>query len=470
MKKILVFVFLGTLLPAAYLGAATIGDVNNDGYITVVDALMVAQYAAGLPATVDTTAADVNCDAAINVIDALFIAKYVSGLVDNFCPGTNSPTPTPASTEPGNAFVHVKGANLVTGNDDTPLYLRGVAFGNEVWSNNNISTTDHSEIDFQRVKEMNMNTIRFYLNYHIFEDDTNPYTYKQTGWDWLDQNVSWAKKYGIYLNLNIHIPQGGFQSEGDGLALWDIPENQNRLIALWKAIATRYAQEPAIGGYDLLNEPYVTVGVEQWQSLAQRLVDEIRTVDTNHLLVVEQLAAVANNWSITSDPAYCQFLVNDAYKNVMYDFHFYEPMDYTYQNAFWLTTFGEAGTYPDETKLIPPADITWANSIYSNPLVSTGTSNWTYYEGARYKVTDPSYIIAKPTMIVQQVGSGTVYFDTTRQGSLCALSMRMISNQRVLSGSGVKMAPVRVVSKARPITKVRAHCMSLALLVMLSAI
>jgi len=41
---------------------------------------------------------------------------------------------------------------------------------------------------------MGMNTIRFYLNYHFFEDDTNPYNYKQTAWDWLDQNIAWAKK------------------------------------------------------------------------------------------------------------------------------------------------------------------------------------------------------------------------------------------------------------------------------------
>jgi endoglucanase len=404
---------------------AILGDVNGSSTIDIVDALLVAQHYVGLPVAIDTAQADVNCDGAIDIVDALDIARYFIGLLDSLCGGTDD-------------FVHARGSSLVAGTNDTPLYVRGVCFGNEVWNHNNIPTTHHGELDYQRVKEMGMNAIRFYLNYHVFEDDAAPYTYKQPGWDWLDQNVNWAKKYGIYLILNIHIPQGGFQSEGGGLELWDIPENQNRLTALWKAIAHRYAQETAIAGYDLLNEPVVSTGVEQWKSLAQRLVDEIRTVDTNHLLIVEQLAGVAGDWTAVSDPGYSQFLVHDDYQNIMYDFHFYEPMDYSYQNAPW-TTFGEGGTYPDENKVVPPHDITCAAGIYNNPIVPAGTSNWVYYGGVTYKVTDTSYIIAKPTTIVQRVGSGTVYFDdfTINEYNESGQPVRTVYSHDIETSSGV---------------------------------
>jgi endoglucanase len=388
-------IFAGT---AAYSQTPSIGDVNGSGTVDIVDALLVAQYYVGDPITIDIGSADVNCSSTVDIVDALIIAQYYVGLVKTLCNGTIA------------SFVHAKGALLVTGTNDTPIYLRGVAFGNEVWTNDSIFPLHHSEADFPRVKDMGMNAIRFYLNYRFFEDDIAPYVYKQSGWDWLDQNVGWAKKYGIYIILNIHIPQGGFQSNGGGAALWDVIENQNRLAALWKAIAARYSEEPAVGGYDLLNEPVVSTGVEQWKSLAQRLTDTIRSVDANHLVIVEQLCGVIGNWSLTADPAYSWFLVNDAYANVMYDFHFYEPMDYTYQNATW-TSFGEAGTYPDETKLVPPGDITYANGIYNNPTVPVGTSGWTYYTGAQFKVTDSTYILAKPIAIARQTGSGTVYFD-----------------------------------------------------------
>lgn len=47
----------------------------------------------------------------------------------------------------------------------------------------------------------------------------------------------------------MHYPQGGYQSQGNGMALWTDPENQRRLVKLWGEIARRYADEPAIQGY-----------------------------------------------------------------------------------------------------------------------------------------------------------------------------------------------------------------------------
>ena len=63
-------------------------------------------------------------------------------------------------------------------------------------------------------------------------------------------SIAWAKKYNVRLILNMHVPQGGYQSQGDGLALWQNLNNQNRLIALWTEIARRYANEDAIIGYN----------------------------------------------------------------------------------------------------------------------------------------------------------------------------------------------------------------------------
>jgi aryl-phospho-beta-D-glucosidase BglC (GH1 family) len=240
------------------------------------------------------------------------------------------------------AIIHVKGDQLLD-KDNKPVLLQGVSFGNEVWSNNPLPYTHHTEADFRRVKDMGMNTIRFYMNYCTFEEDERPYQYKKSGWDWLDKNIRWARKHGIYLILNMHVPQGGFQSNGGGKSLWTDMKNRKRLKALWHNIAKRYAGESAIAGYDLLNEPYVTHSIDQWKTLAQQLSDTIRKADQQHVIIVERLNAINGDWGNDEDMNF--FLIND--KNVLYTFHFYEPIRYTHQFASW-TNMGEGGKYPDE--------------------------------------------------------------------------------------------------------------------------
>ncbi|MBN2532997.1 MAG: dockerin type I repeat-containing protein [Spirochaetales bacterium] len=63
-----------------------LGDVDSDGAITIVDALLVAQYYVGIdPANFNPDAGDVDCNGSIDIIDALLIAQYYVGLISNFC-------------------------------------------------------------------------------------------------------------------------------------------------------------------------------------------------------------------------------------------------------------------------------------------------------------------------------------------------------------------------------------------------
>lgn len=244
-------------------------------------------------------------------------------------------------------FFHASGTEIVT-EAGKPIFFKGVAFGNRVWNNDRIPVDHHSAEDFLRVKKMGMNLVRFYLNYKTFEDDSKPYHYLDDGWKWLDDNVSWAKQHGVYLILNVHIPQGGFQSTGNGWALWDQEENQKRLIALWKAIATRYKDEPVIMGYDLLNEPGVSKSKQQWQTLAQKLVNEIRAVDKKHPIFIERVNSVKKNWDSDKE---MNFVLVEG-ENLIYEFHVYDPYFYTHQLAEWddYMRNRDGGVWPDPKK------------------------------------------------------------------------------------------------------------------------
>ena len=81
-----------------------LGDVNTDGMIDILDALLVARFYVGFQVNLfDSEAADVNCDGIVDIIDALILARYYVGLITEFpCPAetpTITPTPTPTPTQ-----------------------------------------------------------------------------------------------------------------------------------------------------------------------------------------------------------------------------------------------------------------------------------------------------------------------------------------------------------------------------------
>src|ERR1019366_1510312 len=274
----------------------------------------------------------------------LRILPVVAVLVALGCGKNGTTPPGGGNPTPGDAFLRARGTACVDG-DGNPVFLGGVSFGNEVWTTG-ARPNDHAEIDFQRLADMGANSTRFLLNYVTFEDDAAPYVYKDAGWAWIDQNITWAKAHGIRLILNIHVPPGGFQSNGGGGALWNDVANQDRLTALWKEIGRRYADQPTIVGFGLLNEPEPVSSRQQWQALAARILTAIRSVDGNHIIFVEPAIAVGGDFS--QGASMNQFKLDDA--NVVYEFHFYEPYEYTSQLEPWAN-LPDVGGYPDPTRI-----------------------------------------------------------------------------------------------------------------------
>jgi endoglucanase len=308
---------------------------------------------------------------------------------------------------PFSGFIRRDGRNLVK--NGQPMVLRGIALGNYVWQDVELPTSHHDEAEYAAIAAMKLNLVRFYMHYLTFEDDAAPLVYKEAGWQWLDQNIEWAKKHGIHLILNIHVPQGGFQSLGGGYDLWNKTDLQGRFVALWKAIAGRYRDEPVIAAYDILNEPTVPAGMDlaEWKALAQRTVAAIREVDGNHVIVIEPLNSIEGVDGFKLPPSKRQFAIDDP--QVMYDIHFYLPFDYAFQKMT-LLDFGDGGKYPDDRRSLVPYDAELGAVHYGNPPVAKGDSGWTRYEGTQWSTSDPALGAAAPLLFCSNL-TGTVKFD-----------------------------------------------------------
>lgn len=303
-----------------------------------------------------------------------------------------------------NPFLHRKGETLLVGKSNTPIRLSGICFENQVWNTDCVPRTEHTELDYRRTQNMNMNVIRFYINYNFFFEE-GAKTYNPACWEWLDENIAYARQHGLYLILSMHVPGDSYHADGQGESFWNTPEKLREFRTLWKAIAQRYRHEPTIDGFDLLNKPITTRSITQWKSLAEKTAAEIRAIDQQHLLIIQRLCGVSQQWQTYNDVNF--FLIHDP--NVLYMFQYYNPIQYTHQDTEW-TGFGNGGRYPDKSWLEAPWDITWADKNFNSPQLPPGDSDWHVYKGDMMQITDPQIITGKP-LLVACFNNGTAYFD-----------------------------------------------------------
>lgn len=307
-------------------------------------------------------------------------------------------------------FIQVSGRKLIDP-DGNEFLIKGIAFGNRVWQNvSREPSGHHGPGDYETIKSLGFNSVRFYLNYQLFEDDARPFEYKEEGFAWIDKNIAAARKAGIRLILNMHIPQGGFQSLGKGDALWQKAGLQERLAALWQAIAERYKDEQQIIGYGLVNEPIPTGTLAKWTDLAQKLITSIRQADEHHIVFVEKAIYVEDNYTIDENLNFP--MVQDPAGQMVYEFHMYEPMGFTHMNAVWIPALaGHYSEYPDNERLIISGTSKWAG-FFPYDSIPSQSRGWNYFESDIFIVQNDSYSIAYPCFQAAKLGAdGSAYFD-----------------------------------------------------------
>ena len=96
--------------------------------------------------------------------------------------------------------------------------------------------------------------------------------------------------------IDLHAAPGGQtgvnHDDGTGFPLtFYVPRYRQLTVALWRALAAHYRDEPAILGYDLLNEPISPYSDETYlnprlEPLYREIVAAIRSVDTNHVVLL----------------------------------------------------------------------------------------------------------------------------------------------------------------------------------------
>ena len=249
---------------------------------------------------------------------------------------------TPHSSGPANfsGFVRAKDARLIDANGDYIL-LRGVGLGNwllpegYMWKfgpgaespreieslvskllgeeSAKVFWKDFrdlfiSEAEIEMIAECGFNHVRLPINSRIIMDEEGLPI--EDGFILIDRIIAWCRKYNLWVLLDLHGAPGG----QTGTNIDDSPNNKPELfmerrywdqtLEIWRLLATRYAKETVVLGYDLLNEPLPNEWQHQYSDELKKLYREltavIRAVDTDHLIVYEG-THWSTNWEIFTE-------------------------------------------------------------------------------------------------------------------------------------------------------------------------
>jgi Endoglucanase len=149
------------------------------------------------------------------------------------------------------------------------------------------------EEDARYVESLGANALRIAINYRHFIDDQEPDSLKEDGFEQLDLAIAACKRHGIYAILDMHAAPGGqnpdwHSDNGTGVSqFWKFRLFRDQIARLWGRIAARYANESAVGGYDLLNEPFQVPRLDLLKDYYDAALREIRAVDRRHIVFLE---------------------------------------------------------------------------------------------------------------------------------------------------------------------------------------
>jgi endoglucanase len=193
-------------------------------------------------------------------------------------------------------------------------------------------TAFFSDQDARFLADAGLNCVRIPVNYHHFEDDSRPFEFRQEGFGHLDRAVEGCARHGIYSVIDLHALPGSQNHHWHSdnathrASLWEHPHFQDRVVAIWEAIADHYRDHPWVAGYNPINEP-ADESRRVVGPFYSRLVTAIRNVDPDHILFLD-----GNTYSTEFD------VFGQEWDNTVYVCHDYAPPG-----------LGGGGDYPGET-------------------------------------------------------------------------------------------------------------------------
>jgi aryl-phospho-beta-D-glucosidase BglC (GH1 family) len=182
--------------------------------------------------------------------------------------------------------------------------------------------------DFRLLKSLEFDHVRFTINFAPFINPQNPADLSADFFTELDRAIALIHGAGLAVILDFH-PEDDYKK-----SLQSDPAAARNFVRFWAAYAARLAgSDPDRTYFEILNEP-LFADHAAWQQLQEQAVLAIRAQAPAHTLIVS-----GAKWSGLYELLEMKKFPDH---NLIYNFHFYHPMQLTHQGATWWRAVGAA--------------------------------------------------------------------------------------------------------------------------------
>ena len=267
-------------------------------------------------------------------------------------------------------------------------YKRGINLGG--WLSQCVHTQEHyntfiTEADIKRISEWELDHVRLPIDYELIRNNDD--TYIESGFGYIDSCLEWCGKYKLNMILDLH-KTAGFSFDRDGGDFFESAALQKKFISLWDELAKRYGKYDNRLAFELLNE-VVDDSVEAiWNGIISRTIPVIRL----HAPKIKILVGGVRNNSVLR----VKGLDMPYDENIVYTFHFYEPLIFTHQSAGWID-----GMIPEFTTEYPNTSAAYISATEQY----LPSENKDFYDAVRTENADRSFIktaFAKAVKIAEE--------------------------------------------------------------------
>jgi len=184
------------------------------------------------------------------------------------------------------------------------------------------------EEDVQQIRDWGFDHFRLPFDYSVVQSENGEAI--PEGIELLRANIQLGQKYGLNVILDLHKACGydfNFAGDNSRNSLFSSEELIQKFLDLWKKIAGEFGSYKNVV-FELLNEVVETENANAWNALIARAVAVIREIAPDTPIIYGGI-----RWNSADT---LKLLDPPASDNIIYTFHFYEPLFFTHQKAHWV--------------------------------------------------------------------------------------------------------------------------------------